>query len=94
MVAFRIREHLADLQRDYGLKSKRGAIVGGQGRVSQVGQALIYLLAVQLENFKKKRHFRPLLGLHIEGNEIHTLNGLFLEAFDCVRHICPFHCVC
>ena len=45
----------------------------GTSEESQVGQVLFYLLAVQLENIKKKRHPRPLLGLYIEGNEVHTL---------------------
>ena len=60
----------------------------GTSEETQVGQVLFYLLAVQLENIKKKRRPRPLLGLYIEGNEVHTLNGLFLIV--CII-FCPLH---
>ena len=50
---------------------------------SQVGQMFFYLLAVQLNNIKKKRHPHPVLGLFIEGNEVRinigcSVNGIIL----------------
>ena len=41
---------------------------------SQVSQVFFYLLAVQLRALHKKQYLRPLLGLHVEGDEVHTID--------------------
>ena len=40
---------------------------------SQVSQVFFYLLAVQLRALQTKQSLRPLLGLQIEGDEVHTI---------------------
>ena len=51
---------------------------GGRDEL-QVGQMFFYLLAVQLNNMKKKRHPCPVLGLFIEGNEVRINMGCSVD---------------